>query len=449
MKLKNKINLYTSVLFIGLLIFMNITIYLLFKNLMVASEISATEQEFDNTTAGVISSLGTVATDNLLRAYVPIDGKIQLVASDGKNLAMSVSPSEEKLSKQETAFYDKEVTKEITLDENHYYFYSLPVVWTDGSIANLQVTKSIETAYDQSETLRFILFAVTFVATIPIIVSSQLLGKLIMDPITALTKTMKEITKSGQFKRIPMNQQTKDELEQMGKSFNHMIDLLETNFTKQEQFVSNASHELRTPLTVIESYASLLKRRGIDKPEIFHEAVDAIHAEAVRMREMTEQLLLLAKPNEQWNLDFRSLSLTLITEATTKSFEQAYGREIALNVTEEVVVISDEQKLKQLLYIILENAVKYSEEIITVTIGKQNKEGFIRVSDKGIGIPEEDLPKIFDRFYRVDQARSRKYGGTGLGLSLAKEIANAIHATIEVESSLGAGTNVTIRLPLQ
>lgn len=449
MKLKNKINLYTSVLFIGLLIFMNITIYLLFKNLMVASEISATEQEFDNITAGVISSLGTVATDNLLRAYVPIDGKIQLVASDGKNLAMSVSPSEEKLSKQETAFYDKEVTKEITLDENHYYFYSLPVVWTDGSIANLQVTKSIETAYDQSETLRFILFAVTFVATIPIIVSSQLLGKLIMDPITALTKTMKEITKSGQFKRIPMNQQTKDELEQMGKSFNHMIDLLETNFTKQEQFVSNASHELRTPLTVIESYASLLKRRGIDKPEIFHEAVDAIHAEAVRMREMTEQLLLLAKPNEQWNLDFRSLSLTLITEATTKSFEQAYGREIALNVTEEVVVISDEQKLKQLLYIILENAVKYSEEIITVTIGKQNKEGFIRVSDKGIGIPEEDLPKIFDRFYRVDQARSRKYGGTGLGLSLAKEIANAIHAKIEVESSLGAGTNVTIRLPLQ
>lgn len=449
MKLKNKINLYTSVLFIGLLIFMNITIYLLFKNLMVASEISATEQEFDNTTAGVISSLGTVATDNLLRAYVPIDGKIQLVASDGKNLAMSVSPSEEKLSKQETAFYDKGVTKEITLDENHYYFYSLPVIWTDGSIANLQVTKSIETAYDQSETLRFILFAVTFVATIPIIVSSQLLGKLIMDPITALTKTMKEITKSGQFKRIPMNQQTKDELEQMGKSFNHMIDLLETNFTKQEQFVSNASHELRTPLTVIESYASLLKRRGIDKPEIFHEAVDAIHAEAVRMREMTEQLLLLAKPNEQWNLDFRSLSLTLITEATTKSFEQAYGREIALNVTEEVVVISDEQKLKQLLYIILENAVKYSEEIITVTIGKQNKEGFIRVSDKGIGIPEEDLPKIFDRFYRVDQARSRKYGGTGLGLSLAKEIANAIHAKIEVESSLGAGTNVTIRLPLQ
>jgi len=309
--------------------------------------------------------------------------------------------------------------------------------------------KSIETAYSQSETLRFILFAVTFVATIPIIVSSQLLGKLIMDPITALTKTMEEITKSGQFKRIPMNQQTKDELEQMGKSFNHMIDLLETNFTKQEQFVSNASHELRTPLTVIESYASLLKRRGIDKPEIFHEAVDAIHAEAVRMREMTEQLLLLAKPNEQWNLDFRSLSLTRIAKATTKSFEQAYDREIALNDTEEVFVMSDEQKLKQLLYIILENAVKYSEEIITVTIGKQNKEGFIRVSDKGIGIPEEDLPKIFDRFYRVDQARNRKYGGTGLGLSLAKEIAKAIHATIEVESSLGVGTNVTIRLPLQ
>src|SRR5690606_27645171 len=104
------------------------------------------------------------------------------------------------------------------------------------------------------------------------------------------------------FVRLELERQSRDELTAMGDTFNEMISLLERNYAKQEQFISNASHELKTPLTVIESYASLLKRRGQERPELFMESVDAIHSEAVRMKVMTEQLLLLANPNRQWKL---------------------------------------------------------------------------------------------------------------------------------------------------
>lgn len=448
MKLKNKIHLFTAVLFICLLIFMNFIIYYFFKNLMVATETNSAEKEADNIVSGISTSLDTVATDKLLRAYLPIDGKIQLLAKDRSNLSMSISPTEKTLSKFESDFFDGEITKELNVNGKHYYFYSLPIIWTDGSIANLQITKSIETAYEQANKLRLILVVVTFIAMIPIIVSSQLLSKLIMDPITFLTKTMKEIIHSGQFKRISMDQRSKDELELMGETFNHMMDLLETNFQNQEQFISNASHELKTPLTVIESYASLLKRRGMEKPEIFQESIDAIHQEAVRMKEMTEQLLLLAKPNEQWNLHMQPFNPEVIIIETIKSFQHAYHREIIYEEIETIVVKSDEQKLKQLLYIILENAIKYSDNHIIVSVERNRHVGFIHIRDFGIGIPKDELPKIFDRFYRVDKARSRKYGGTGLGLSLAKEIADYIQAEIETDSTFGDGTTVTIRLPL-
>ena len=448
MKLKNKILLYTSVLFIILLIVINSTIYFLFKNIMVSAEISGAEKEIENIVTGMGSANESVATNELLRAYVPADGKIQILGSDGKNIASSVSPSEQELVKTEIQFYPREIKKEITVEDKHYYFYSVPMIWKKGNLVNLQITKSIQPAYDQSETLRTILLAVTFIATLPVVASSRLMTKLIITPIQTLTKTMKDIMKSNQFKRIPLGNSEKDELYQMGETFNQMMDLLETNFKKQEQFIANASHELKTPLTVIESYAGLLKRRGLDKPEVFHESVDAIRSEAVRMREMTEQLLQLARPEESWNVNFHPVQLNEILERIVKSFCQAYHREIRLISDDNITVTSDEQKLKQLLYIIIENAIKYSEEEIKITLKKEKKTAIISVIDRGIGIPKEELPKIFDRFYRVDKARSRKYGGTGLGLSLAKEIANAISATIDIDSSPGLGTSVSIRLPL-
>ncbi|QIZ10905.1 HAMP domain-containing histidine kinase [Priestia megaterium] len=162
--------------------------------------------------------------------------------------------------------------------------------------------------------------------------------KLITNPVTSMIQTMKEIRQSGRFKRLTFEGKSKDELFQMGETFNHMIDLLETNYEKHKQFVSNASHEFKTPLTIIESYASLLKRRGLTEPELFSESIEAIHSEAIRMKEMTEQLLLLAKHHEQWNIQIAVLNLAELLPETVNAFRSGYPREIYFQMKNKLIV---------------------------------------------------------------------------------------------------------------
>src|SRR5699024_7183083 len=228
-----------------------------------------------------------------------------------------------------------------------------------------------------------------------------------------------------------------------GLSFNEMIQQLQENYERQEQFVSNASHELRTPLTVIESYASLVKRRGKDQPELLDEAIEAIHSEALRMKDLTEQLLLLAKNDKKWKIEQTNVNVTKIIQQSAQSFQAAFKREVICELENDVFMETDEQKFKQLLYIFIENAYKYSEDEITIRLtAKENIE--IEINDRGIGIPKEDIPHIFDGFYRVDKGRARKTGGFGLGLALAQEIAKALHAILSIESVVGIGTQVKI-----
>lgn len=448
LNLRQKINLYTTGLFILLLIFMNATVYFLFKNLRLEGETQEAAAEFHNIHQGIISGLQEFPADEILRAYVPLEGALQIVLPDQTTAALVTSTEEQSLQKLAPVYYRENHADIITIAETNYYFQSVPIIWTDGSIANLQMMKSIQNAFTQILILRFVLIAVTIIATIPIIASSRLLETVIVNPITDMIHTMTEIIHSGEFKRINIQNESGDELSEMGRTFNHMVDLLETNYQKQEQFVSNASHELKTPLTVIESYASLLKRRGTGNPEIVREALEAIHSEAKRMINLTEQLVLLAQPEQKMKLELTPINLHAFLTELHASLPLTYDREITYQNLHPVTVVTDEKKLQQLIFIFLDNAVKYSEKPISIVSGHNEEEGFIRIIDRGIGIPKEELDKVFDRFYRVDHARTRKTGGTGLGLSLAQEIARAINARLEVDSVVTAGTSVTIYLPL-
>jgi two-component system, OmpR family, sensor histidine kinase ArlS len=449
MKLRNKINLFTAVLFAALLILMNIAVYFTFSKLILDSELNIASKEIEKTTTEIGKSLGSIPVTELLRSYVPLNGMIQIFTADNQTLSPVLSPTELNLIKRNSKYYQGEVNEFIVYQNRSYTFESMPILLLDGSVANLQITKSMKAATDNLKILRLVLVLVTLLALIPVVVSSRILSKLITDPVTTMTKTMREIRQSGHFKRLTLEEKSKDELFQMGETFNHMIDLLETNYEKQKQFVGNASHEFKTPLTIIESYASLLKRRGLNDPEIFEESIEAIHSEAIRMKEMTEQLLLLAKHHEQWNIQKDSLNLGEFLNQTVKTFKSAYNREIILKLEHgpQLTVVTDEKKLKQLVFILLDNARKYSDESITVHSGVENDVIFIKVADKGIGIRKDELPKVFDRFYRVDKARNRKKGGSGLGLSLAKEIADAIEIRIQLESDEGVGTTATLSLP--
>ena len=450
MKLRNKINFSTTFLFIALFIISNFAIYYVFSNLIVDREMTDSKEEAKQIVDGFNESINSIDMETLLRAYAPIDGMIQIVQSDQKRLSSVTSLSAKNLSKQDVQYFLNEEIKNVEYEGSAYSFVSMPVILADGQVANLQVIKNIQRAIDDLATLRLVLLIVTVIVMIPVIISSTFLSNLITKPITSLIETMTEIRKNGHFKRIEMKDTSKDELHEMGETFNHMIDLLETNFEKQDQFVANASHELRTPLTIIESYSSLLKRRGLQEPELFHESIEAIHSESIRMKDMIEQLLLLAKHEEEWNIKTEVIDLAEHVQQSVKAFENAYHRDVHFQLLEgNQKALADDQKLKQLTFIILDNARKYSDEIITVEVGRKTDKPYIRVIDRGIGIPKNELPKVFDRFHRVDKARSRKMGGSGLGLSLAKEIAQAMNAILSLESIEGVGTTVTIELPPQ
>ncbi|WP_090736044.1 cell wall metabolism sensor histidine kinase WalK [Paenibacillus sp. Mc5Re-14] len=449
MKLQNKIHTYTSLLFGILLVAINFSVYFLFSQLSIDSRKNQVEAAAENMIHGIQRAPVSIAAEDLLRAYVPLDGMLRLMRPEGDFLAPITSSSEQSLSLMKGVFNETRQVRIITHESNRYILVSVPMIWSNGEVVNLQVTESLQPTMQTLQVLKIVLIAVTGIALIPVVISGRLLGRLITHPITSMISTMKEIQRSGKFKRLPLNSSSRDELVEMGETFNDMIELLERNFVRQEQFVSNASHELKTPLTIIESYASLLKRRGLQNPNIFAESVEAIHSEAIRMKDMAEQLLLLARNEEQWNVVLEPVRLTKVGTELKATFENAFARQIQLDVQTDCTAYTDENKLKQLLFIFLDNARKYSDKPIhlMIDIVGGTAQPCIRITDQGIGIPEEKLSKVFDRFYRVDEARSREEGGAGLGLSLATGIAQAIQAQIGLESIEGSGTTATIILP--
>lgn len=446
MKLKNKINLSTAVMFIVLLLIIVLTIYLSFSAMAKNREIDRVYEEAKQATTGIHQSDASVPVQELLRAYVPVDGLLQIVKPDGSPGAGAAADSAQlsELRNLPVTYYGKEEKKIINNNGSSFAFVSLPIVWLDGEIVDLQVMVSLHSTDEMLHILKLLLIAVTFLATIPAVISSRLLGNIITRPITSMIHTMKEIQNSGHFKRLPLPKKTNDELYQMGDAFNKMIELLEVNYQKQGEFISNASHELKTPLTVIESYATLLRRRGKERPEVFDESVHAILSETERMRDLTNNLLLLAKHDEQWQVNKEKIKLSSLVQEIAHSFQHAYHRQIHINIEGLPVVEADYQRLKQLIYIFMDNARKYSDEIIELRLYTKGNLALLEIQDFGIGIPAPDLEKIFDRFYRVDKARERKTGGFGLGLSLAKELAEAMNIKLQVESREGYGTTARI-----
>lgn len=175
--------------------------------------------------------------------------------------------------------------------------------------------------------------------------------------------------------------------------------------------------------------------------------MNAIINETARMKEMITQMLVLAKGNGQQTQKTETIDLYELVESTLQSMRTAYNRNFILKGEGPIYVNTDMEQLTQLLFIILDNARKYSEKEIKTTISEDEENTVVAILDYGNGIPKKDINYIFDRFYRVDEARNRKTGGTGLGLSIAKEIANRLSIKLEIDSTVGFGTTIYIFIP--
>ena len=223
----------------------------------------------------------------------------------------------------------------------------------------------------------------------------------------------------------------------------------------RREFIANVSHELRTPLTNVKSYAETILSAGDDLPrELRENFLGVIVSEADRMTRIVKDLLTLSKfdyGKMEMNISrfpFAEAVKTVHKAAALNA--QGHGHTFTLDCPENLPMVDgDQERIEQVLMNIVSNAIKYTADggVIAMTAGVSGKFVWVKVSDNGVGIPEKDLPRLFERFYRVDKARSRATGGTGLGLSIAKEILNQHKGDIRIESVYGEGTDVTITLP--
>ena len=223
----------------------------------------------------------------------------------------------------------------------------------------------------------------------------------------------------------------------------------------KREFVANVSHELRTPLTNIKAYAETIISSGDDLPgELRSNFLAVIVSEADRMTRIVQDLLTLSK------IDYGKMEMNVsrfsFAQAVRSVYEavalnaESHGHTLTFHCEENMPEVNgDRERIEQVIMNIVSNAIKYTPDggKIEISAGRSGKNVYVRVSDNGIGIPEKDLPRLFERFYRVDKARSRESGGTGLGLSIAREILNQHKGDIRIESVYGEGTDVTITLP--
>ncbi len=223
----------------------------------------------------------------------------------------------------------------------------------------------------------------------------------------------------------------------------------------RREFVANVSHELRTPITSIKSYTETLLDGAVEDPETTEHFLSVINTEADRMTRLVKDLLQLSRlDNQQMSWKIEKVSINeMVKDIVNRMKLQALQKNQKLEsyvIGDIPNINSDKDRLEQVVVNIISNALKYTPDggIITVYVGKLINDIYIKVADTGIGIPKESLDLVFDRFYRVDKARSRDMGGTGLGLSIAKEIVEAQGGTINITSEVGKGTEVTVRLPV-
>ena len=438
MKLKNKIHISSTLLMLVILLVLAFVIYFSFSQLTYSTEVSQLQSE-TNALVAKFNETETTDPSNVLRGYVPVDGLIRAASAENGQLTAIQSPAV--TGKLPAELEGQSGT--VKVDDERFAYVKAPIIWTDGQVAEVTVAQSLRETTNNLNTLRLVLIAGTLLAMIPVVISSVVLGKIVTQPITNLTNTMTRIQRNGQFEKLPVEGKSQDELTQMGNTFNEMMSLLEENYSKQEEFVSNASHELKTPLTVIGSYAKLLQRQGMQDEKIAEESVAAIRAETDRMKALIEQLLHIARRSES-QVEWTQVDALDLLEQTVTAMNTSYDREFELITTEQSLpIVTDIAKFKQLLYILLDNARKYSSDKVEV-VARKNGDTIIQVRDTGIGIPKEAVPYIFERFYRVDKARNRETGGFGLGLSLAKQLADSLKVRIELESIEQLGTTVSI-----
>lgn len=318
-------------------------------------------------------------------------------------------------------------------------------------LASLNKLSGDGEAVTQAYMRRMIITSVALVAVF--IVLGAVLGGIssqyMIGPVRKMTERVKEITNENisSARLDPVDSQ--DELMELTKCINAMLDSLQEAFERQENFVSDASHELKTPLSVIAGYANLLRRWGKDDPKILDESVTAISRESDNMKLIVDQLLWLAKLGN-FTLNNTVFNLYEAVSDIVDGYKTVNVRHsISLTGDPSVTLKTDKNLITEAVRTLVDNAIKYTPPqsgVIKISVLQKDGHAEVSVADNGIGISDEDKAHIFERFYRCDKARGRESGSSGLGLTICKSIVEMMNGKISVQSTLGKGSTFTIEL---
>lgn len=266
-----------------------------------------------------------------------------------------------------------------------------------------------------------------------------------------ITATTQRITRDDLHRRLDLPGPA-DEIKELSDTIDSMLDRLEMSFAQQERFIANASHELRTPLTTLTGYTQLYAAGGLADRAAVDDAMARMRSEAGRMQGLVDGLLLLARLDTEPAPRRERVDLgTLVPGLVADLAVVAADREVRLvdDGTAPYAVPGDPDQLAQVVSVLTSNAVRHTPAGTPVEVRLAHRDGAVRleVADRGPGIPPEELPRVFDRFHRVADGRSRSTGGNGLGLAIASAVVSAHSGRIGVESLVGAGTTFWVVLP--
>lgn len=306
-----------------------------------------------------------------------------------------------------------------------------------------------------TEPLRQLLRAFRWLGPIVVLLAiaiGSFLAKRSFSKINQVVEAAKIITADRLHDRLPPHP-AKDEIGSIVTTFNEMISRLDFSFRQMKQFSADASHELRTPLAVMRTQLETALTAEASDAELKSIAANCLD-ETMRMSVIIDNLLLLARADAKQDLikrepvDFQNIVRNTFDESVILASHKSIR--VTLRELQGANIIGDEPRLRQMLLNLIDNAIKYNRVNgeIDISLTRENGSCKIRIKDTGIGIPEAQIPRIFDRFYRVDKARTRALGGSGLGLSIVQWIVEAHDGTIEVSSTVNQGSEFCVKLPL-
>lgn len=378
---------------------------------------------------------------------------IRISESDGKILYQSGEPDDRSFDPAQISppqFPGKR--KEILADGTEFVIATMAAGHSGGASLIVEAGESLSPALAELHRLLISLGLMFVLLAAMALGGGMVLIRRALGPVEEITRKAEGITSRNLSERLPVPP-TGDEFEHLSQSLNRMITRLDEAFQYNRRFLADASHELRTPLTVLRGELEDFAQEKRLSPE-FRDRLGSALEEVVRLASIVEGLFSMARldageAQSVWN----SVDLAQLVASTADQMlllAEDKNIELACNAGKPVWVHGDRARLKQVLVNLLDNAIKYtgSKGKVLISVWTEGGSGILEISDNGIGIPAEALPHVFERFFRVDKARSRDLGGAGLGLSIVKAICTAHSGSVSVRSALGAGSLFRVELPL-